>query len=54
MTVDPTRSQRRFVGMPDGMYKNKTRRKARYCLIRGGCDDPIRASTTAALKCVRV
>jgi hypothetical protein len=32
MTVDPTRNQRRFIGMPDGMYKNKTRRKARHCL----------------------
>jgi hypothetical protein len=29
MTVEPTSSQRQFIGMPNGMYKNKTRRKAR-------------------------
>ena len=29
MTVEPTRSKRRFIGMSDGMYKNKTRQKAR-------------------------
>ena len=36
MTVEPTRTKRRFIGMSDGMYKNKTRRKARHCLRSGG------------------
>jgi hypothetical protein len=36
MTVEPTRSKRRFIGMSDGMYENKTRLKARLYLVLGG------------------
>jgi hypothetical protein len=36
MTAEPHHTQPRFIGMPDGMYKNKTRRKARHCLANGG------------------
>ena len=34
MTVEPTRSERRFIGMPDGMYKKKRagRRVIAWCL----------------------
>jgi hypothetical protein len=36
MTVEPPRSKRRFIGMSDGMYENKTRWKARHCSVSGG------------------